>query len=820
MGKLTGYILGVSGALLVSYYVLSIYYAPLINWLGPFFGTPIMFLLPILFLLLGNPLAYPVLILAWLFIALMVAVGARKGGKAVGTAFTVYLSILGFLVLSALAIAFGQGVLSGNIFGGSSLSSFGGILANPPAGTNLYSLENEPLIGNLVLIFSSYANILGSNPAGTGSISTNGIISAITNNFLIYMLINFIVFLVASYILGRVIRSFILPRRSFAKAASLLIVMVVLVSGVFVFTDGNGQYPLPIAQSGTAQSTPSHATGISISQAMSLAPYSANSSIGSFTPDVQKSFNAAYYAAGVVGKYGGVYNVYVMAGGVNASGSSSWYNTGAASHSYFTVVLYTYNLSQVISSFASDSFVNGTSSLAGTSTLASILNLVPGIVVVEGFNGSTTQSSSLASQAASGIISESGGSGAKLLISLNVSSNSSLPGFSGSLYVYAGEMAWPGSLNSVISPITGAMNQSGPLTMFENGMSSGYLIPQRTSTSMNGLIMVAGVVNPSLFNSSLLSQFGFNGLNGTLTLDRIVFAGGIFYKADVFHSSASPKTIQYSKIFNYADSVNFTSNNIVYGLTVGYPQIESIAGNNVSGYNFTTYTTIRNFTDPFRMNGINFSAVHMTVPYYLDMGSISLSTNAVFPANISMVIEAASIGKGLYRISTILTNRDTDTLTQLSLSENSTISMYRGYMNLTGGYSYVTAPSLAPGASLNLTYQVSLKNFGSYAIAAPNINYTSSGIRFNVTGSPGTIAVAPPNFLQALVAVEAGAFSFLGNSSPFSVIFHQITPGFYLFELIALLILFLDVYIEVRAYRRWKAVRKMHEEMPPQQKNP
>jgi len=54
MGKLTGYILGVSGALLVSFYILSAYYMPLINWLGPYFGAPLVFILPILFLILGN----------------------------------------------------------------------------------------------------------------------------------------------------------------------------------------------------------------------------------------------------------------------------------------------------------------------------------------------------------------------------------------------------------------------------------------------------------------------------------------------------------------------------------------------------------------------------------------------------------------------------------------------------------------------------------------------------------------------------------------------------------------------------------------------
>ena len=54
------------------------------------------------------------------------------------------------------------------------------------------------------------------------------------------------------------------------------------------------------------------------------------------------------------------------------------------------------------------------------------------------------------------------------------------------------------------------------------------------------------------------------------------------------------------------------------------------------------------------------------------------------------------------------------------------------------------------------------------------------------------------------MAVEYGAISGAGATSPLSFLTVQIISGFYTFELIAVLVLLLDVFLEVRAFRRWR----------------
>ncbi|OWP56177.1 MAG: hypothetical protein B2I17_07550 [Thermoplasmatales archaeon B_DKE] len=803
MGKLTGYILGVSGALLVSFYILSAYYMPLINWLGPYFGAPLVFILPILFLILGNPLTYPVVLVSWLIIAFLVALGARRGGKSAGTAFTVYLSILGFLGVSAIALLFSSHILSGTTASALSTSSFSGMLSTIPSGTNLYTIESEPLIGSLVGIFSSFAGVLGSGTSsGAGSPGISQIVTAFESNFLVYLIVNLVVFLVASYIFGRLLSRLAGPKRKKTPAAVTAVVIMVVLSAVFfslagMNQDGNYGTHSPLTSSGNTylpatygNATPSIASGNLSGIASALKVFDASPTT---------TLNSSYLAAGIVGKYGGVYNIYAMIGTAGPGNASAWFNTEASRASYFTLVIYTYNVTQIVNAISSDQIING-SGVAGSSSLANLLNIIPQVVIIEGYNGTISQAGSLAAQNANNIVSLSGGAGTKLLGSLNISLSTSFPGFSGSIYVYSGAIAWPGSVTGIISPVTSAMNQSGPLVMFEKGLESGYLIPGNGQGNMQGSVMVAGVVSPSMFNSTLLKDIGATGSGTPASAERIAVAGGIFYRPDVFHSSPGLNTVQYSKVFNYSGNIEFGSNG-TYALIVGYPI--SGAGNSVS-YNYTVYSTSAGFGSIFSFNGQN-NTIIKNPGSSIDMSAINFTTDAVFPANLSIETGTLDTGNGIYTISTTVINHDSDIITNLSISDNSSISAYSGYMKVVSGTPYLAGKTIQPGGNITLSFNVSVNNFGSFTLSGPAVNYSSNGSRFNVTGTPVSLIVPLPSFLDSVISVEYATISGAGQSSPIGVLVMQLLPGFYLFEIIAILIVILDIFIEIRGFRKWRA---------------
>ena len=95
MGKLTGYILGVTAALVIGYYSLSTYYSALLHWLTPYFGSGLAIVMGLMFLYMGDPLHWPILLGVWILLGVIVGLGSRKGIKAVGAAIATYVTVSG-----------------------------------------------------------------------------------------------------------------------------------------------------------------------------------------------------------------------------------------------------------------------------------------------------------------------------------------------------------------------------------------------------------------------------------------------------------------------------------------------------------------------------------------------------------------------------------------------------------------------------------------------------------------------------------------------------------------------------------------------------
>ena len=108
MGKLTSYLLGLGIVLFSSYYYLTVYYKPLIQWMGPSFGTPLVIISGLLLFLLGDPLKETILIPIFILTGIAVGVGARKGRKAFISTASIYASILSVMGISLYFILFNE----------------------------------------------------------------------------------------------------------------------------------------------------------------------------------------------------------------------------------------------------------------------------------------------------------------------------------------------------------------------------------------------------------------------------------------------------------------------------------------------------------------------------------------------------------------------------------------------------------------------------------------------------------------------------------------------------------------------------------------
>jgi len=80
MGKLSALLVGTFLLLVLAYSELASGFTPLINWLGPILGIPLQFLLGLIFMMIGNPLAYPSVLIDWVALGVVIGLIVRRTG--------------------------------------------------------------------------------------------------------------------------------------------------------------------------------------------------------------------------------------------------------------------------------------------------------------------------------------------------------------------------------------------------------------------------------------------------------------------------------------------------------------------------------------------------------------------------------------------------------------------------------------------------------------------------------------------------------------------------------------------------------------------
>ena len=142
MGKLTAVLSGIAILLIFSYYLLSVSFNPLINWIGPIIGFRLNLILGLLWLDQGTPLQYVSIFAIWAIVGLIVGLSSKKFGGVFGTAITIWV-VVGLIMtisIGAIAIGFLNGSNLNNLF--NSLPN----LSNVPPGSDIYSILHEPVI--------------------------------------------------------------------------------------------------------------------------------------------------------------------------------------------------------------------------------------------------------------------------------------------------------------------------------------------------------------------------------------------------------------------------------------------------------------------------------------------------------------------------------------------------------------------------------------------------------------------------------------------------------------------------------------------------
>ncbi|MGP6239437.1 hypothetical protein ACNF40_03350 [Cuniculiplasma sp. SKW4] len=784
MGKLSAYILGLGFALIIGFYYLSNLYTPLLNWLMPVFGTPLIFIVTFLYLTLGDPFTNPTLLFILIMLGILIGISARKGSRAIGAGILVYGSIWGFIGSSIAAIIFFQ-TNSGNL---SSLSTSS--LPPVPKGSNLTQIMSEPLIGRIATAIENLISQSSNVKSATG-IPTNINFQSIIYPFLPFLIINLVIILMTAAIVGMLVYRKIkikntpkgmdnsnLETNNAGKLTAIITILIALLLIASV---------LPITSSVSNGQTQN--AGISMLNELPA--------IGMIQPNInnisEKNISSAFVAGSIISKSGDLFDLF---GGYSTTNSTKapWnYNN----QNLITLEFVGDNLTTLFNSLGFSGLINN--SIITKTSNSQYAGLIPEGMIISVYQGNLSSTSSFAYSQMNALSSLGVGSFVKIL-SISTSNltidNSALSGKALSFYVFGFNPDVYRVENSLYNQISNLTGNNNPLQILGQGLRDGFLVPGITNNSVNSSLYIGGYINyPNIF-----TQIGHAlGLQSS-TSKPVVFIGGVFEKNGVAYSSSTNHIFNLSSTMDYNNDIQIQSK-AFNALFLGSPVVK----NNSETYDFLMMENQNINKSSF--NG-NIKYINTGYATYITPNSVEMDSNYQFPAKILFTTKVISMGSGNFKIVNKLMNQDSDPISNITIDENNIYSAYSRDINLTSGKPYIYySSSLNTNQCIYVNYSIHINSPGTYTFNAPEVTYTMNNTNYNYTAQSFSVNNNDKSFVSSVNTIWLSEFSMASKFTGSNILIEEIFPGFYMFDLIPLILILIDVFVEIRAFKRWRMNR-------------
>ncbi len=351
--------------------------------------------------------------------------------------------------------------------------------------------------------------------------------------------------------------------------------------------------------------------------------------------------------------------------------------------------------------------------------------------------------------------------------------NSTYKGFN--LYVYGQNVNFSKSANAMVNSYNTNLSL---FSVMKGNVNNGYFIPGTNSKSVTSSVMAYGYGNYSLI------------FKNNVTGDK-EFLLGIFEKKDIYHSSGSYHNLSLSGIINYNKTIVFNKGTLSF-MGLIYPNMV----NNKLESRDIFYTNNQNLAKNF----VYSSNATYNYTSNINPDTAYINVNYTFPAYIYLNISYKTYSNRTI-IYTTMENKDNSTLRNVSISENTFINNYNktGALSLISGSPSVNGVTLKPGQYKNFSYTVKLNGPGEFVPYA-NISYSMNNKSFNAISNTYIIKNPEENWLKVLNSVFIPLFDSLGVSFLATSLIDALNVN--VFDVILLLIVILDVFIEIRSRRK------------------
>lgn len=657
------------------------------DWLGPTLGSSLLNVLTIVYIILGDPMKFTVLLALWGGVAFLAGVIIRRRVGSIVTVLLVLVVLLAMLGINLLDVGFTVSRIFESFEGSNPLDA----LPPLPEGLTFVDLYEAPIVGDLA------EKVLGAMQGGRPE-NPMSIVYGIVSSLAVGVFIKIAVMIggaLAGVEVGKLLEPAVMP---FSESIRM----------------GLGGKPRGAAPIPTLKEAISLLT-IALILGSALFP----------NPAIVGAAGEEFYTETILGFADPSGRAYV--GDLFASSETPFGGISGSEGLLVSVIASHEGVKEIVAEF-----------MGSDESLGSFANVIPETLMVAVYIDVPPETAGPQSEGIADAFSEAYQVDLTQLMALNVpfslGEGPDSPQLTIVLYQSGAEI---GDLASTY--LDQFLDKGGLVELISEASSNGRIVPQTTPDSADGGALFSGFVNVELLKEYVPAEY-LQKVSEYFPVDeweQMVFSGSVSFWDHGVESVGEGQGLDLLDLLGVDDAPSFSDDSEISLVLLAAPNGTDIGGDDVPNLKITT-----NMPEDDNRLAALYRVLEMlglidiaTPEVSLDHSAFEIEVSGVIlPLNIE-VIKVASPSSpkpnSIVEVTVTVTNHDSAPMRDVTLDDSATIARYPYSSRLVGGSTSGQWSEIGPGESRSISYSVEIGDGGIYSFTPAQIEYLHEAEEFS-----------------------------------------------------------------------------------------
>lgn len=657
------------------------------DWLGPTLGSSLLNVLTIVYIILGDPMKFTVLLALWGGVAFLAGVIIRRRVGSIVTVLLVLVVLLAMLGINLLDVGFTVSRIFESFEGSNLLDA----LPPLPEGLTFVDLYEAPIVGDLA------EKVLGAMQGGRPE-NPMSIVYGIVSSLAVGVFIKIAVMIggaLAGVEVGKLLEPAVMP---FSESIRM----------------GLGGKPRGAAPIPTLKEAISLLT-IALILGSALFP----------NPAIVGAAGEEFYTETILGFADPSGRAYV--GDLFASSETPFGGISGSEGLLVSVIASHEGVKEIVAEF-----------MGSDESLGSFANVIPETLMIAVYIDVPPETAGPQSEGIADAFSEAYQVDLTQLMALNVpfslGEGPDSPQLTIVLYQSGAEI---GDLASTY--LDQFLDKGGLVELISEASSNGRIVPQTTPDSADGGALFSGFVNVELLKEYVPAEY-LQKVSEYFPVDeweQMVFSGSVSFWDHGVESVGEGQGLDLLDLLGVDDAPSFSDDSEISLVLLAAPNGTDIGGDDVPNLKITT-----NMPEDDNRLAALYRVLEMlglidiaTPEVSLDHSAFEIEVSGVIlPLNIE-VIKVASPSSpkpnSIVEVTVTVTNHDSAPMRDVTLDDSATIARYPYSSRLVGGSTSGQWSEIGPGESRSISYSVEIGDGGIYSFTPAQIEYLHEAEEFS-----------------------------------------------------------------------------------------